>query len=67
MLLIGTADTIVTAVALVVIVVCLCVIAWARTHPHPRVAREEALENYARRVEQDAAERGDGPAGAGPS
>jgi hypothetical protein len=57
MLLIGTADAVVTAVSLVVIVACLCVIAWARTHPDPRRAREEALEDYARRVAQDAAER----------
>jgi hypothetical protein len=57
MLLIGTADTVVTAVSGVVIVICLCVIAWARTHPDPRRTREEALENYARRVAQDAAER----------
>ncbi len=53
MLLIGSADTVVTAVSLVVIVVCLCVIAWARTHPHPRSTREAALEDYARRVEQE--------------
>jgi hypothetical protein len=57
MLLIGSADTVVTAVSLVVIVLCLCIIWWARTHPHPRRAREEALENYARLVEQDAANR----------
>jgi hypothetical protein len=57
MLLIGTADTVVTAISVVVIVVCLCVIAWARTHPDPRRTREEALESYARRVAQDAAER----------
>ena len=57
MLLIGSADTVVTAVSLVVSVICLCVIAWARTHPHPRQAREQALEDYARRVAQDAAER----------
>jgi hypothetical protein len=57
MLVIATADTVVTAVALVVIVVCLCIIAWARTHPHPRRAREEALEQYARRVAQDAEDR----------
>jgi hypothetical protein len=57
MLLIGTADTVITAVSLVVIVICLCIIWWARTHPRPRRAREEALENYARRVARDAAER----------
>jgi hypothetical protein len=57
MLLIGSADTVVTAVSLVVIVICLGVIAWARTHPHPHRTREQALEDYARRVAQDAAER----------
>jgi hypothetical protein len=57
MLLIGSADTVVTAVSLVVILVCLCVIWWARTHPHPQRAREQALEDYARRVAQDAADR----------
>jgi hypothetical protein len=59
MLLMATADTVVTVVALVVIVVCLCIIAWARTHPSPRRDREEALERYARRVAQDAKERED--------
>jgi hypothetical protein len=57
MLLIGSADTVVTAVSLVVIVICLCIIWWARTHPHPARAREQALEDYARRVAQDAADR----------
>jgi hypothetical protein len=59
MLFIATADTVITAVTLVIMLICLCIIGWARTHPHPRRDREEALQNYARRVAQDKAERED--------
>jgi hypothetical protein len=55
-----TGDTVVTVVAFAVIVVCLCVLAWVKTHPDPRRDRDQALEDYARRVEQDKAERESG-------